>query len=39
MRALIAKYGDNVELMTRDLKLNPEQRTAGQLKRALRKLQ
>ncbi|KDR81461.1 hypothetical protein GALMADRAFT_239404 [Galerina marginata CBS 339.88] len=37
LQALVKKYGDNVDLMTRDLKLNPEQRTVGQLKRALRK--
>ncbi|PPQ78544.1 hypothetical protein CVT25_011816 [Psilocybe cyanescens] len=38
LHPLIAKYGDNVESMANDLKLNPEQRTVGQLKRALRKL-
>ncbi|KAH9484157.1 Nucleolar protein 16 [Psilocybe cubensis] len=39
LQPLIAKYGDKVESMANDLKLNPEQRTAGQLRRALRKLQ
>ena len=34
---LIKKHGTDLEAMARDLKLNPEQRTVGQLKRALRK--
>jgi len=37
LRPLLQKYGDNVDLMSDDIKLNPEQRTVGQLKRALRK--
>jgi len=37
LQPLVKKYGDNVDLMAGDLKLNPEQRTVGQLKRALRK--
>ena len=39
LQPLVKKYGDNVHLMARDLRLNPEQRTAGQLKRALMKSQ
>ncbi|EAU91243.2 hypothetical protein CC1G_06878 [Coprinopsis cinerea okayama7 len=35
MRRLFEKYGDDVERMARDRKLNPDQRTAGQLRRAL----
>ena len=34
---LVKKHGTDLEAMARDLKLNPEQRTVGQLKRALRK--
>ncbi|KAG1882954.1 ribosome biogenesis protein Nop16 [Suillus subluteus] len=34
---LIQKYGDNYERMTRDRRLNPEQKTVGELKRAVRK--
>jgi nucleolar protein 16 len=34
---LAKKYGNNVEGMAGDLKLNPEQRTVGQLRRALKK--
>ncbi|KAF8905978.1 ribosome biogenesis protein Nop16 [Gymnopilus junonius] len=37
LQPLARKYGDNVHLMARDLKLNPEQRTVGQLRRALLK--
>lgn len=33
---LVSKHGEDVEGMARDLKLNPDQRTAGQLRRALR---
>lgn len=33
---LTSKYGDDVEGMARDRRLNPEQRTAGQLRRALK---
>ncbi|KAG1759029.1 ribosome biogenesis protein Nop16 [Suillus occidentalis] len=32
---LIQKYGDNYEGMTRDRRLNPEQKTVGELKRAV----
>jgi len=34
---LVKKHGDDVHAMWRDRKLNPEQRTVGQLRRALRK--
>jgi len=37
LERLVKKYGDNVEGMAGDLKLNPEQRTVGQLRRALKK--
>jgi len=37
LRPLISTYGNNVEGMAGDLKLNPEQRTVGQLRRALKK--
>jgi len=33
---LVKQYGDDVHAMSRDRKLNPEQRTVGQLRRALR---
>ncbi|KAG1736720.1 ribosome biogenesis protein Nop16 [Suillus lakei] len=34
---LIQKYGDNYERMVRDRRLNPEQKTVGELKRAVGK--
>jgi len=34
---LVKKHGDDVHAMSRDRKLNPEQRTMGQLRRAMRK--
>lgn len=34
---LIQKYGDNYEGMTRDRRLNPEQKTVGELRRAVGK--
>ncbi|KAF5330909.1 hypothetical protein D9619_005845 [Psilocybe cf. subviscida] len=34
---LVKKYGEDVGAMARDLKLNPEQRTEGQLRRGLKK--
>lgn len=37
LRNLIVKYGDDVEGMVRDRKLNPDQRTAGVLRRAIKK--
>jgi nucleolar protein 16 len=35
--SLIAEYGDDVEAMAKDRKKNPEQRTAGELGRSIRK--
>lgn len=37
LRRLVDKYGEDVEKMARDRKLNAEQRTAGELRRALRR--
>ncbi|KAI0705832.1 ribosome biogenesis protein Nop16 [Cytidiella melzeri] len=37
LRRLVEKYGQDVEGMGRDRKLNADQRTAGQLKRAIQK--
>ncbi|KAI0781053.1 ribosome biogenesis protein Nop16 [Trametes elegans] len=37
LRRLVDKYGEDVEGMMRDRKLNPDQRTAGELRRAIRK--
>lgn len=37
LERLVDKYGEDVERMARDRKLNAEQRTAGQLRRALKK--
>jgi len=37
LEPLVKKFGDNVHAMSQDRKLNPEQRTVGQLRRALRK--
>lgn len=37
LRPLLKAYGNNIEGMAGDLKLNPEQRTVGQLRRALKK--
>jgi nucleolar protein 16 len=34
---LIAKYGSDVEAMSKDRRLNAEQKTAGELARAIRK--
>ncbi|RPD66017.1 hypothetical protein L226DRAFT_519555 [Lentinus tigrinus ALCF2SS1-7] len=34
---LVAKYGEDVEAMARDRKVNTDQRTAGELRRAIRK--
>jgi len=36
LEPLVKKYGDDVHAMTQDRKLNAEQRTVGQLRRALR---
>jgi len=35
LERLVAKHGNDVGAMARDRKLNPEQRTPGQLRRAL----
>lgn len=37
LHKLVNKYGDDVEKMAKDRKLNPEQRTVGQLRRAFRR--
>lgn len=37
LRALVDKHGEDVGAMARDMKLNAEQRTEGQLRRALKK--
>lgn len=37
LQRLVDKYGADVERMTRDRKLNAEQRTAGELRRALKR--
>lgn len=37
LRVLVGKYGDDVEAMARDVRLNVDQRTAGELRRAIRK--
>jgi len=37
LQRLVDKYGSDVEQMARDRKLNPEQRTVGQLTRSLKR--
>lgn len=37
LRRLVGKYKEDVEAMARDRKLNPDQRTAGELSRAIKK--
>ncbi|PPQ64020.1 hypothetical protein CVT24_009394 [Panaeolus cyanescens] len=37
LRQLVQKHGSNVAAMARDRRLNPEQRTVGQLRRTLKK--
>ncbi|RDX56899.1 hypothetical protein OH76DRAFT_426594 [Lentinus brumalis] len=37
LQRLVGKYGEDVEAMARDRKLNADQRTAGELRRAIRK--
>lgn len=37
LRRLVGKYDEDVEAMARDRKLNPDQRTAGELSRAIKK--
>lgn len=34
---LIQKHGEDVESMARDRRLNPEQRTTGELRRGIRR--
>ena len=35
LRRLVHKHGDNMDAMSRDIKLNRDQKTKGQLKRQL----
>jgi len=37
LERLVERYGGDVEHMARDRKLNPEQRTVGELRRGLRR--
>ena len=37
LQRLVDKYGENVERMARDRKVNSEQRTVGELERALKR--
>ena len=37
LQRLVAQHGEDVEAMARDVKLNADQRTAGELRRAIRK--
>lgn len=37
LRRLVQKYGQEVEAMARDRKLNADQRTSGELRRAIEK--
>ena len=37
LRALVSKHGEDVDAMARDRRLNVDQRTAGELGRAIRK--
>jgi hypothetical protein len=37
LQKLISKHGSDVEAMARDRRLNPEQRTEGELRRAIRR--
>lgn len=37
LQRLVGRYGEDVEAMARDRKMNPEQRTAGSVRRAIRK--
>lgn len=37
LQKLISKYGSDVEAMARDRRMNPEQRTEGELRRAIRR--
>lgn len=38
LQKLISKHGSDVEAMARDRRLNPEQRTEGELRRAIRRV-
>ena len=38
LERLVGKYGDDYERMARDMKLNPMQQTAGDLKKRIQKL-
>jgi nucleolar protein 16 len=37
LEGLVRKYGDDLQKMARDRRLNPEQRTANELRRAIAK--
>lgn len=37
LRRLVGRHGENFEAMARDRKLNPDQRTAGELRRLMKK--
>ena len=37
LRRLVERHGENLEAMARDRKLNPDQRTAGELMRLMKK--
>lgn len=37
LQRLISKYGHDVEAMARDRRLNPDQRTGGEIRRAITK--
>ena len=37
VRRLVERHGGDVEAMARDRKLNPDQRTAGELRRLMKK--
>lgn len=38
LEKLVFKYGTDVERMAKDRRLNPEQRTSGELRRALKRV-
>lgn len=37
LQKLMSKHGQDVEAMTRDRRLNPDQRTEGEIRRAIKK--
>jgi hypothetical protein len=37
LKGLVGRHGEDVEAMARDRKLNPDQRTAGELRRSIKK--